>query len=307
MTGAPSTRLVFREPAQAWLEALPIGNGRTGAMVFGGFGRSRVQINDATAWSGSPQGPDEALEALVAHGANPGRLAAARAAMKDGDLARAEEVLATFQGPHTQAFQPFADLRVVVRSSDPACADVAPEGYSRWLDLRDGVAGEAYRVAGCSVRAAALASFPAGVVSLSWVADGGRLDIALRLETVHPRAAASAGSPGGAPAHDCAGEIVFRLPDDVAPTHETVAVAVRYDGDTSRALHGVALLDVTTDGAVVRGPDGVDVTGASWVHACVATGTTSRWPDSGPLASVAACRDTCRRATVRARRPPGSR
>ena len=289
MTGGPSAaRLVFRAPAQEWLEAIPIGNGRTGAMVFGGYGRSRVQINDATAWSGCPEGPDDALDALIAQGAGPGPLAAARAAMKAGQIARAEEILTIFQAPHTQAFQPFVDLQVAVHASDPAASGASPEGYSRWLDLRDGVAGESYRVAGCDIRTTALASFPAGVVSLSWEADGGRLDVALRLQTVHPRT--DAGRPHGADAQALAGEIVFRLPDDVTPTHETAAVAVRYDGDASRALHGVALLQVATDGAVVRGPDAVDVTGASWVHACVATGTTSRWPDPGPLLSVAACR-----------------
>ncbi|HEV2124116.1 MAG TPA: glycoside hydrolase N-terminal domain-containing protein, partial [Chloroflexota bacterium] len=47
-------RLWYRRPAEEWLEALPVGNGRLGAMVYGGVGRERLQLNEETVWSGSP-------------------------------------------------------------------------------------------------------------------------------------------------------------------------------------------------------------------------------------------------------------
>ena len=46
--------LWYRRPATKWVEALPVGNGRMGAMVFGGTARARWQVNDATVWSGTP-------------------------------------------------------------------------------------------------------------------------------------------------------------------------------------------------------------------------------------------------------------
>src|SRR5688572_12650807 len=46
--------LWYTAPASAWTEALPIGNGRLGAMVFGGVGRERLQFNEDTLWTGSP-------------------------------------------------------------------------------------------------------------------------------------------------------------------------------------------------------------------------------------------------------------
>lgn len=46
--------LRYVRPAGEWLEALPIGNGLQGAMLFGGTTVERVQINEGTAWSGSP-------------------------------------------------------------------------------------------------------------------------------------------------------------------------------------------------------------------------------------------------------------
>ena len=51
---ADDLTLWYRQPAQAWTEALPVGNGRLGAMVFGGVGRERLQLNEDTLWAGGP-------------------------------------------------------------------------------------------------------------------------------------------------------------------------------------------------------------------------------------------------------------
>ena len=63
---AERMRLWFRQPANEWVEALPVGNGRLGAMVFGGVQRERVQINEESLWAGRPidDNNPEALEAL---------------------------------------------------------------------------------------------------------------------------------------------------------------------------------------------------------------------------------------------------
>ncbi|NTW39114.1 MAG: alpha-L-fucosidase, partial [Cellulomonadaceae bacterium] len=284
-------RISYTEPARTWLEALPIGNGRTGAMVHGGAGRSRIQVNDSTAWSGTPDGPAEALAALVADGAGPGLLAAARTAMAAGDLAAAQTWLARFQGPYTQAFQPFVDLWTQVDASAGDGSGVL--GYSRWLDLRDGVAGESYDLDGSRVEVTTIASAPAGVVSATWRATGGTIDIDLALTSVHaPSGADASASASASTSTSTSTELTFRLPDDVAPTHEDVPVPVRRDGDASRALHGVASLHVETDGSATRRAGGVHVSDATWVHAVLATGTTSRWPEPGPLRSPQECRAT---------------
>ena len=49
--------LWYRQPAAKWTEALPIGNGRIGAMVFGGINRERLQLNEDTLWAGGPYDP----------------------------------------------------------------------------------------------------------------------------------------------------------------------------------------------------------------------------------------------------------
>jgi len=57
--------LFYRQPAKEWVEALPIGNGRLGGMVFGGVPAERIQLNEDTFWSGGPYDPINA-EALQA-------------------------------------------------------------------------------------------------------------------------------------------------------------------------------------------------------------------------------------------------
>src|SRR3954471_1102613 len=52
-----SLGLWYREPALHWVEALPVGNGRLGAMVFGGVQEERLQLNDGTLWAGGPYNP----------------------------------------------------------------------------------------------------------------------------------------------------------------------------------------------------------------------------------------------------------
>src|SRR5690242_298762 len=50
----PEWSLWYRQPAAAWTEALPLGNGRLGAMLFGGIDQERLQFNEDTLWTGHP-------------------------------------------------------------------------------------------------------------------------------------------------------------------------------------------------------------------------------------------------------------
>lgn len=52
---AQDVKLWYKQPAVKWTEALPIGNGRIGAMVFGGVENDRIQFNEETLWSGEPR------------------------------------------------------------------------------------------------------------------------------------------------------------------------------------------------------------------------------------------------------------
>ena len=49
----------YAQPAEAWSAALPVGNGRLGAMIFGGAAVERIQLNEQTIWTGGPYDPTQ--------------------------------------------------------------------------------------------------------------------------------------------------------------------------------------------------------------------------------------------------------
>jgi alpha-L-fucosidase 2 len=79
--------LWYRQPARNWLEALPIGNGRLGAMVYGGVNREWLQLNEDTVWAGGPRDNNTVGGAEA--------LARARTLMFENKPAEAEKLLGT--------------------------------------------------------------------------------------------------------------------------------------------------------------------------------------------------------------------
>ncbi len=121
---APGHRLWYKQPAQLWVEALPLGNGRLGAMVFGGVQNERFQLNEDTLWAGGPYDPSnpEARDALP----EVRRLIAA------GEYAAAQKLAdqKIMAKPQTQMpYQAMADLLLTMPGSESI------QGYSRELNL----------------------------------------------------------------------------------------------------------------------------------------------------------------------------
>jgi alpha-L-fucosidase 2 len=116
--------LYYTSPAREWLQGLPLGNGRLGAMVLADHGRVRLQINDSTAWSGSPA--SEHRRGAVDAGTAAAALARARAAIAEGRPVDAEADLAALQARYSQAYLPFADLLIEI----PGSGALAERGLS---------------------------------------------------------------------------------------------------------------------------------------------------------------------------------
>ena len=68
VAGPPESAMTlwYTRPAGQWVEALPVGNGRLGAMVFGDLNRERIQLNEDTLWAGGPYDPSRASARTVA-------------------------------------------------------------------------------------------------------------------------------------------------------------------------------------------------------------------------------------------------
>ncbi len=150
---AQGNRLWYNHPANIWLEALPLGNGRLGAMVFGGTETERIQLNEGSFWAGGPHN-NNAPEALS-------HLGEVRWLIFHGEEKAAMDTLNRyfFPGPHGMRYLPMCD--VVLR-------DVAPEGkatdYERWLDLRTGVNTTTYRKGGVTYHRTCFTSLTDGIL-----------------------------------------------------------------------------------------------------------------------------------------------
>ncbi len=126
MAFEPSPNLLwYRQPAETWTEALPVGNGRMGAMVFGGVAEERVQLNEDSIWAGGPW-PE--------HKENLGPvLAEARSLMFSGHVEEAQKVIADkFMAPGEgqRSYQPLGDLRIEQRL--PGMALPVPLEIKQW-------------------------------------------------------------------------------------------------------------------------------------------------------------------------------
>jgi hypothetical protein len=251
--------LSWPAPAREWIEAAPVGNGRLGAMVFGGAGRTRLQVNDSTVWSGTPHGPADGLADVVANGAGPERLAEVRAAVRAGDYRTADRLLMSFEGPYSQEFLPFADLWMTVG-----------EGVlqSRTLNLDNGVAHEFLIIDGHEVQRSVWASHPAGVLCVEIV---GRTDLWLELEsplrTVHKVV------------RDNGFDLGVEIPIDGAPEHEPeVAEPLRYaDGPIDDYdPFGAVVVRIDTDGQVSPTDNALVVTGSTRALIVLGTSTAAR-------------------------------
>ncbi len=158
---ASPLRLWYRQPAKEWVEALPVGSGRMGAMVFGGVAAERLQLNEDTLWAGGPYDPanPEALKALPE----------IRALIDAGDYAKATEVAdARFLAkPKRQmSYQTIGDLTLTFPGLDGEPAD-----YVRELDLDGAIATTRFRVGAARYVREVIGSYPDRVIAVRLSAD----------------------------------------------------------------------------------------------------------------------------------------
>lgn len=168
--------LWYRQPARDWNEALPLGNGRLGAMVFGGVAEERLQLNEDTFWSGKPH--RYAVDGAAEHLAEVQRLMFAG---KNAEAARLAGKTLMGKPVFQQAYQPLADL--YLRFNDfEAAAD-----YRRELEVSSGVARTEFRVDGKRFMREAFISAPDQVLVVRLTAEpGAKLNFAAMVSSPHP-------------------------------------------------------------------------------------------------------------------------
>jgi alpha-L-fucosidase 2 len=169
--------LSFDRPARQWTEALPHGNGRLGAMVFGGVEKERIQLNEDTLWTGGPHnyvnsGAREHLEEM--------RKYIFSEKVKEADALSAK-MLGT--PAELQAYQPLCDLFLGFPEH------TSPIAYHRQLDLANAISLISYQQGGVRYSREVFSSYPDHVVVVHLSADhAGRQDFQISLSCIHESA-----------------------------------------------------------------------------------------------------------------------
>lgn len=143
----PHTSVFYmNKPAENWNEAIPIGNGRLGGMVWGGIKQERIQTNDDTFWSGEPRNVQ-----------NPGAaryLPQIRRLLADRKHGEAQTLINTkMLGPNNQSYMPLADIVLDFPSGEFT-------DYRRELDMNRGVVTVSYKQGGVDFIREIFASYP---------------------------------------------------------------------------------------------------------------------------------------------------
>ena len=186
---AEDLSLRYTSPARVWEEALPVGNGRHGAMVFGRTDIERIQFNENTLYSGEPETPKDihvyplldSLRVLLHEGRN--------------DLA-GEIMQREWVGRLNEAYQPFGDLYL-----DFSRMSGQITGYEHSLDLSRAIVTTSYRQGGTGIRREVFASFPAQAIVIHIEADSPVLSFDAYLGSRHPVRQTASSIKGKAPAH----------------------------------------------------------------------------------------------------------
>ncbi|MDR2467211.1 MAG: glycoside hydrolase N-terminal domain-containing protein [Prevotellaceae bacterium] len=154
-------KLWYDSPAAQWIEALPVGNGGMGAMVFGAPSAERLQLNEETVWAGQPNNnpnPD-ALKALPEI-----RKMLFEGRFKEAQDKATREVMSKTN--HGMSYQPVGDIFFAFPGHEKA------ENYYRELDIASAVASSRYTVAGTEYRREVFASFADRLIVVRFTASG---------------------------------------------------------------------------------------------------------------------------------------
>lgn len=217
----PTLKLWYTQPAnKTWENALPIGNGRLGAMVYGNVPKETIQLNEHTVWSGGPNRNDNP-EALAS-------LPEMRQLIFDNKQKDAEQLAnktIITKKSHGQMFQPVGNLHLAFEGHEKYT------DYYRELDIEKAVARTTYTVDGVTYTRKILASFPDRVVVMQLTASKpGRLSFTASFATPHTPAIVKTTS---------ANELTFA---GTTSDHEGVKSLVKFKGLARIKTQGGSLL-----------------------------------------------------------------
>ena len=256
-------KIQFNKPAAVWTEALPLGNGRIGAMQFGGVERDRFGLNEDTLWSGMPRDTNKAsaLEALPR----------VRSLVREGRYAEADAVSKEMMGSFTQSYLPFGELLLNFGHGDLA------KDYSRSLDLETAVSSVQYRIGEVKYVRESFVSHPDQTLIIRLEASvPGMLEVHARLDSTLRHLVSAEGN-----------RFVLHgiAPEHISPNYYEVNKPIVYgDEKTSEAMRFAGYIYAETEGGSVRtDASGIHITEADRVTLYFSAATSFNGQDKLPF------------------------
>jgi alpha-L-fucosidase 2 len=279
--------LVYDKPASKWVEALPIGNGRMGAMVFGGAEREQLQLNEDTLYSGEPPADLRTIDIRKSLDQVVGLIRANKNVEADSF------VMKNWLGRNQQCYQPLGDLFLDFGAKGEV------KDYRRWLDLSTATAGVSFSRDGVGFTREVFASHPDQVIVIRLRADRpGALAFKAAFTSVHPTAKVTVAGKELVLRGQLPGFVARRPMKTIEEWGEQAKYPELYDAAGKRrpqaqqVLYGKDIggkgmffegrLAIRTDGKVSGAEGGLQVEGASEAVLLVAAGSSFNGYDKSP-------------------------
>jgi alpha-L-fucosidase 2 len=268
--------LFYEQGAGKWVEALPVGNGRIGAMVFGRVGQERLQLNEDTLFGGGPYAPNNPAMA--------GALPQVRALIAQGryqEAARLFDAGMLATPPRQMPYGTGGDLLIDFANAG------APREYRRSLDLDSAVVTTRFRDDATAHVREVFASVPDQLVVMHLRANGAPLSFKLSYRHPGPATYDKASHSGPVTRADQVGA-AWDLREDQQSTARPSALTLGPDGDAALlivgrnagsdgiqgALRYAVRIRAVTNGTVLVTADGIEVKDASEVMLLIAMATS---------------------------------
>ncbi|MBR5657330.1 MAG: glycoside hydrolase family 95 protein [Prevotella sp.] len=173
-------RLWYDRPAEYFEESLPIGNGKLGALVYGGADVDSIKLNDITLWTGRPY--DREMDAQAYEW-----IPKIREALFQEDYAKADSLQLHVQGPNSSHYMSLATLYIRDLNRDGGNGlNYTAYDYYRQLDIDEAVCSNTYRRNGVTYRKEYLASNPDKLIAIHLTVDGGKMNYELSTSALIP-------------------------------------------------------------------------------------------------------------------------
>lgn len=210
-------RLWYDKPATFFEESLPIGNGKLGALIYGGVGDNVIYLNDITLWTGKPVDKDIDKDAHL-------WIPIIREALFREDYKTADSLQLHVQGPGSRDYQPLATLRITDNDRGKVT------DYRRELDIDSAICKDTYTRRGIKFTREYFASTPDKL-------------IAIRIKASQPRAI------------NCRLALTSQLSHCVKASGGQVTLTGHATGDADSTIHFCSILRVVTTGGIMLPTD----------------------------------------------------